>query len=47
VLPLVAIALTGGAVGPALGLGIAGSVIVGVAGPALAETRGRAIRAVE
>lgn len=47
VLPLVAIGLTGGAVGPALGLGIAGALIVGGAVPALAETRGRAIRAVE
>ncbi len=46
-LPFLAIGLTGGAVGPALGLGLAGAVIAIVSSPALAETRGRDIRAVE
>ncbi len=45
--PFLAIAGVGGAVGPALGLGIVGAAIAGGASPALAETHGRDIRAVE
>jgi SHS family lactate transporter-like MFS transporter len=47
VLPLLAILLVGGAVGPALGLGGAGAVLAAASGAALAETRGRTIQALE
>lgn len=39
--------MVGGAVGPALGLGLVGAVIAGTVSPRLTETRGRDIQAVE
>jgi MFS family permease len=47
VLPLLAIRLTGGAVGQALGLGAVGAALAAAVSPLLPETRGRAVHAVE
>ncbi len=46
-LPLLAIDLAGGSVVPALGLGLVGAAVAALSSHALAETRGRDIRAVE
>lgn len=47
VLPLLAIRLSGGSVGLALGLGVVGAALAAAVSPMLPETRGREVHAVE